>query len=210
MPERGKSEKPLTLWFMLPLVPAAGLSFLSFVGRYEDWESVAGVRAFNFLAIGPLWALTAFLCSRGKTRIALCILAWILPASGLSLFQSAVAHIRFTPTVRTITANTMRSVATRIQTYTKQHQKVPPALSVLPDEMDSPGAVDEWGNDIQYSVDQDGVLTLSSLGADGKVGGEGRNADIVVRYRTHNDDGTLNVNISDARIGVWIGGVRAD
>jgi hypothetical protein len=43
-----------------------------------------------------------------------------------------------------------------------------------------------------------------SLGADGKLGGDGLNKDIVQRYRTRNPDGSSNINdknwIIDAEI----------
>ncbi|MGO9107934.1 MAG: type II secretion system protein GspG [Thermoguttaceae bacterium] len=76
----------------------------------------------------------------------------------------------------------------------KEHRQAPPSLSVLPVDKGPYGkAVDGWGNDLGYSVDRDGVIILTSVGADGKPGGDGRDADIIMRYRTRNADGTLNV-----------------
>ncbi|MGA2255740.1 MAG: type II secretion system protein GspG [Thermoguttaceae bacterium] len=82
----------------------------------------------------------------------------------------------------------------------------PASLSVLPvDEGPYGKAVDGCGHDLQYSVDHDGVITLTSFGADGKPGGDGRDADIIMRYRTRNADGTLNVDDH-----AWIDNAKID
>jgi hypothetical protein len=183
---------------------AIGLSFLSFCTRWEDWESVATVRLINFLVIGPLWDAAVLLCFKGKMRIVLAVLALLLPASGLSLFQSAVAYIRFTTPPRMATIHVIRGTAQRIQKYIKVHRQAPPSLSVLAVDSEFPTAmVDGWGHDLQYSVDREGIITLTSFGADGKPGGKGQDADIVVRYRTRNADGTLNVDDES-----WLGNAR--
>lgn len=89
----------------------------------------------------------------------------------------------------------MISTFERIRAYTKKHRQNPPSLTALPaadGEFDK--AVDGWDRDFQYAADRDGVITLTSFGADGQPGGEGRDADIIMRYRTRNADGTLNVD----------------
>jgi hypothetical protein len=95
----------------------------------------------------------------------------------------------------TVTIHTMLHTMERVHVYMKLHRQAPPSLKALPAEEGSFGkAVDGWGHDLRYSVDRDGAISLTSLGADGKPGGDGRNADIVLRYRTRNADGTLNVD----------------
>jgi hypothetical protein len=134
------------------------------------------------------------------------ILALVLPASGLSLFQFAVAYTRFTPQPRSISYEVIHTTAVRIRAYMKEHRQSPPSLSVLPDLEDmgfQTTTVDGWGHEIRYSIDQEGIITLTSLGADGKAGGMDRDADVVMRWRTRNADGTLNVD--DDR---WIGNAR--
>ena len=199
------------------LVAACGLSFLSFVSRYEDWQSVATARTLNFLVIGPLWAATAALCCRGKTRMVLVLLALIVPASGLSLFQYAVAHLRFAPmSPQMTTSYALRATAQRIQAYMQKHRAAPPSLSALPilDDEAFQAALDGWGCKLRYSIDPQGVITLISLGADGKPGGEGADADLTVRDRTRNTDWTLNVDdptwIGTARTEAWISNRRVD
>jgi hypothetical protein len=92
----------------------------------------------------------------------------------------------------------MRFTLVRIQTYMKEHRLPPPNLSVVPVEDGPLGKpVDGWGREFLYSVDCDGVITLSSLGADGEPGGDNHDADIVMRYRTRNADGSLNVDDDD-------------
>lgn len=190
----------------IPFLLALALSFLSFVSsRLENWDAVLLMRLFNFLVIGPLWAVAVFRCFSGRMRIVLAIVAFLLPASVLSMIQTAVLHTRETIPRSAMTHHVLHATARRIQEYMKQHRQTPPDLSVLPvEDGRANSAVDGWGHDLQYSVDRDGVITLTSFGADGRPGGNGQNEDIVVRYRTRNADGTLNVDdelwLNNARI----------
>jgi hypothetical protein len=89
--------------------------------------------------------------------------------------------------------------------YMVEHREVPPNLAALPTRQGYMNRItDAWGRELQYSVDDKGVITLMSLGADGKLGGDGLNKDIVQRYRTRNPDGSSNINdknwIIDAEI----------
>jgi hypothetical protein len=100
---------------------------------------------------------------------------------------------RISPKDMTITSIDTNFV--RIQIYMQEHRKAPPSLHDLPLRPGyADGTKDGWGNELQYSVDQDGVITLTSYGADGKYGGEGHNKDISRRYRTRNPDGSLNID----------------
>jgi hypothetical protein len=190
---------------------ALGLSLFSFLffSRVDSWDELGTVCGINFLVIGTLWAFGASIWFRGKRRI-VTILAWIVPASALSLFQAAVTKARFTPSPGGVTLNEMRYTASRIQTYMEKHRQAPPTLSDLSRDGSSETPVDGWGHEIQYSVDRDGVITLTSFGADGKP--DGRDADVVESYRTRNKDGTLNVDdeewMSKARIEAPVGNDR--
>lgn len=94
---------------------AVCVTSLSLWARPDDWEEVARLRYINFLVIGPLWAVTASLYCRSKARIVLAILALILSASALSLFQYSVFQARITPSPRAETSQVIRINAMRIQ-----------------------------------------------------------------------------------------------
>jgi hypothetical protein len=83
----------------------------------------------------------------------------------------------------------------RIHMYMLEHREYPPDLPVLPErEGYDDRIIDAWGRRLLYSVDDDGIISVSSLGRDGKPGGEGLDADIVRRNRTRNEDGSLNID----------------
>jgi hypothetical protein len=83
----------------------------------------------------------------------------------------------------------------RIHMYMTQHRELPPSLTALPTRSGYANrTTDAWGREIQYAVDDEGVISLTSLGADGKPGGGGLNKDIVRRYRTRNPDGSSNID----------------
>ena len=50
---------------------------------------------------------------------------------------------------------------------------------------------DGWNRPLTYQINEDGVITLTSLGKDGKIGGTGENADISKSYYTRREDGSL-------------------
>jgi hypothetical protein len=53
---------------------------------------------------------------------------------------------------------------------------------------------DGWGRTLIYSVNEHGIISLTSLGRDGKTGGQGDDVDMTQRYRTRNKDGSLNID----------------
>jgi len=193
-------------WCVLLFVLAFFLSFASFASSHDlcySWEEFASLRRFNFFVIAPLWAAGAILRFKGKTRCVLAILAFIVPATMLTMMQEAVTAARIAEQPRHLTSYAMMDTLQRIQKYMKLHRQVPPNLAAVPEEEDRHKAIDGWGHALQYSVDSDGVITLTSYGADGKPGGDGRDADIIRRYRTRNTDGTLNIDDFD-----WINSSR--
>jgi hypothetical protein len=67
----------------------------------------------------------------------------------------------------------------RIEMYVKTNKSIPPSLDVLPNRDGyANSTLDGWNRLLQYRVTEDGLITLTSFGADGKPGGDGENADI--------------------------------
>lgn len=113
----------------------------------------------------------------------------------LLFFVGACASLvdRIPPSAMSLSA--IDETIVRMQLYMREHGQPPPSLAVLPvREGHCNRTTDGWGHEILYSVDEEGIITLTSLGADGKSGGEGDNADIVRRWRTRNADGSSCVN----------------
>jgi len=83
----------------------------------------------------------------------------------------------------------------RTHTYMLAHRTYPTDLKSLPlREGFANQITDGWGRDLIYSVDDQGVISLTSLGRDGRTGGSNEDADITRRYRTRNEDGSLNID----------------
>ena len=83
----------------------------------------------------------------------------------------------------------------RMHIYLKEHRQCPKTLSQLPQRDEYINrTTDGWDRPLIYSVDDGGIITLLSLGRDGVAGGTGDDQDITRRFRTRNDDGTLNVD----------------
>jgi hypothetical protein len=81
---------------------------------------------------------------------------------------------------RSLTAGRMQTTKRRILRYAHQHGELPNRLSELP-RFDgySNEIVDAWKRPIAFEKSATGRVTLCSLGRDGKIGGEGDDADIV-------------------------------
>ena len=95
-----------------------------------------------------------------------------------------------TPTEMTWTA--MDETFARIDIYARSNKSVPTSLEMLPKrEHYINRTTDGWGRPLRYSVSQDGIVSLTSLGRDGVVGGHGEDADITEAYYTRRTDGTL-------------------
>jgi hypothetical protein len=92
----------------------------------------------------------------------------------------------------------MGETIVRIHMYMTANRDYPKDLKVLPVRKGYDNRTyDGWGRDLIYEVDDGGVVSLKSLGRDGKAGGEGKDADIIHRYRTRNADGSLNIDIEN-------------
>jgi hypothetical protein len=93
----------------------------------------------------------------------------------------------------------------RINFYAQTNKVIPPSLDVLPKRKGyADRTTDGWGRPLQYQVAAEGIITLTSLGRDGKPGGSGEDSDIAMSYFTKKPDGNLWVG-SD----MWIVEARA-
>lgn len=117
----------------------------------------------------------------------------IVLALGLAMLAGCLAPHVITPEESTDVAIGETHVRTHL--YMLTNRSTPPDLSVLPTRKGYGNrTTDGWGRPLLYSVDENGVITLSSLGRDGKSGGSGADADVVRRYRTRDKSGKLNVD----------------
>jgi hypothetical protein len=83
----------------------------------------------------------------------------------------------------------------RLNLFLTANQALPPDLAMLPQRAGFANQiVDGWGRQLHYSSDDDGTVSLASLGRDGAPGGVGDDADIVRRFRTRNGDGTFGLS----------------
>ncbi len=99
---------------------------------------------------------------------------------------------------RAITGTRMWVVKRRILQYAHSHNQLPSTLSVLPvmDGYDN-GVRDEWGRIFIYEVSPSGDVRLTSFGRDGKVGGSGKDADMIAVFPSHDAHGSWSDEIID-------------
>ncbi len=72
--------------------------------------------------------------------------------------------------------------------------KLPKSLVDLPVRENYGNQItDGWNRALIYEVDDAGILTIRSLGRDGKIGGVGEDEDVAYRYRTRDSSGKLIV-----------------
>jgi hypothetical protein len=91
---------------------------------------------------------------------------------------------------RALTATRMWGVKRRILQFAHSHNQLPYALSDLPIMTGYDNSVsDEWGRLIAYKVSSSGSVTLTSLGRDGKIGGSGKDADMVATFPSQDVQG---------------------
>jgi hypothetical protein len=122
----------------------------------------------------------------GKQRILLIV--WLLASTAACSLVNVIPPDALTDTAMTVTQ-------VRIHRYMLAHRDYPPNLHVLPRrEGYSNEVVDGWGRTLIYAVDDNGIISLTSLGRDGKVGGSGEDVDVIKRFRTRREDGSLNVD----------------
>ena len=93
---------------------------------------------------------------------------------------------------REMTMTSITETFVRISIYAQTNRAIAPSLDVLP-KRDGYGnrTVDGWGRPLKYRVSPDGMITLTSLGRDGKQGGTGEDADLSKSYFAQKPDGSL-------------------
>ena len=96
--------------------------------------------------------------------------------------------IRIPP--RVLTETRMWVVKRRILRDARSHNQLPHALSELPKMEGYDNHIwDEWGRVLIYEVLPSGDIRLTSLGRDGKVGGSGKDQDMVTTFPSHDAQG---------------------
>jgi len=94
------------------------------------------------------------------------------------------------------TLSAMNETIVRIHIYMKDKHMPPPNLATLPIRKDRMNSTrDGWGRELQYSIDDNGVITLMSYGPGGEHGDPSKR--IIQRYRTRNPDGTSCIDQKD-------------
>lgn len=112
--------------------------------------------------------------------------------SAVLLATALVACCVDTPDPTEITVSAMTETFVRMDIYARQHNTVPETLEILPQRSGYANrTTDGWDCALIYKIEDDGVLTLSSLGRDGRPGGSGPDADVLRRYRSRREDGSL-------------------
>jgi hypothetical protein len=106
-------------------------------------------------------------------------------------FLPSLAH-RITPVEMTHTA--IGETIYRIHMHAKAAGQLPKSLAELPIRENYGNRVtDGWSRALTYEVDDVGILTIRSLGRDGKVGGVGEDEDVAYRYQTKDRSGKFIV-----------------
>jgi hypothetical protein len=91
---------------------------------------------------------------------------------------------------RSLTAGRMLVTKRRIIQYARQHDHLPADLSELPPMPNYDTAItDAWGRPLDYSFDASEVVTLRSLGADKRAGGDGDNRDMIGIFAARDPQG---------------------
>lgn len=104
----------------------------------------------------------------------------------------AIAAFFFVETIppRSLTELRMEVTKRRIIQYALQYNRLPGNLSELPLMPDNDSkTTDAWGRPLDYSFDASGVVTLRSLGADKRVGGDGENRDMIGIFAARDPQG---------------------
>jgi len=95
-------------------------------------------------------------------------------------------------TPREMTGSAIGESFYRIHLYAKANKKLPTSIAEFPQRDGYANSTkDGWGNKLIYEIRNNGIITLSSLGADQKEGGKGNDADISRSYRSTDKNGSF-------------------
>ena len=100
---------------------------------------------------------------------------------------------------RALTRTRIWGIKERVLQYAHSHNQLPHFLSELPPMGGAydDSVVDEWGRPIAYTVSASGLVTLTSLGRDGKVGGSGKDADMIGTFASHDSQGRWSDELAE-------------
>ncbi len=115
-----------------------------------------------------------------EIMVVLLIIGLILGTVGRNAFQALFAGQEGTA------KNQIRLFHSSLQDYWLQNNKYPDTLEALTEGEGAPGGepymksipLDPWSNEYHYEIVPGGDPMITSYGADGQPGGEGKNADI--------------------------------
>lgn len=117
-----------------------------------------------------------------RTLFLLLLMAFI--GGAYLLLDSLVTRI----SPRNMTVSAMGETSYRIKMYVDLHGSLPSDFSILPVRSGYMNkTTDYWGRTLTYAPTES-RFTLTSLGRDGRDGGNGDDADIVRRYRVEKGD----------------------
>ena len=99
---------------------------------------------------------------------------------------------------RSLTSGRMFLTKRRIIQFARQHNKLPSTLAELPA---MPGydteTNDAWKRPLDYSFDDSGIVTLRSLGADKRPGGDGDNRDMTGVFISRDAQGNWQEELAE-------------
>jgi len=97
-----------------------------------------------------------------------------------------------------MTQTALTETIVRIHMYMVDNRAAPLSLESLPKRDSFANRItDGWNQPLIYEISHDGIISLSSYGKDGQPGGEGDNKDVIIKYKTKREDGTLNIDDPD-------------
>lgn len=86
---------------------------------------------------------------------------------------------------RELTITAIGETHFRMYLFAQSNGTLPKQLADLPERIGYANRLfDAWGRPLLFDIDDSGVITLGSLGRDGRIGGDGDNKDIVRKYRS--------------------------
>jgi hypothetical protein len=113
-------------------------------------------------------------------RAVVAVTGVIVPLATLLLVSVSLAD---RPSAEEWTRTSMGACAYRASLFYRRTHALPGSLSQLPPRRGYRDILtDDWGHALIYRKDGEATFTLTSLGADGRPGGEGEDADLEETY----------------------------
>ena len=118
--------------------------------------------------------------------------------SAFLLLLLACVFLTETVPPRSETYGRMFITKRRIIQYARQHNQLPPTLAVLP-AMAGYGneTTDVWKRPLDYGFDSSGIVTLQSLGADKRPGGDGDKRDMTGVFASRDAQGNWQDELAE-------------